>query len=341
MAKLQLVIPRLWPRAISALPAKQKQSLLNGLFLNKLSAAGVRLDPDWGTLLDDISGAPGAAHSAAICWLGESSGPAPNWICRADPIHMRTAGGGLIALPLTDSELTMTDAMELTPALNQYLEKSGYQLLVKAPDRWYLAGQNKLDLPVVPATTSLNGQFLDPGPFRDCQFAKAQRLRTELEMCLFEHPWNRQQEMTDKQTVNGIWLWGGSPGYNPAPVTTSFRVYADDILLRGCARAGKHNIEHLPKSLTSGCLEQCRTGVHTLFHIDFMFRNIQTGEQWREQTELFEQDWLGPAWQALRCGKISELILVDPDRLQLCCSHRQSNSWRRFIKSDSLLDSTG
>jgi len=340
VTNLLLVVPGLWPQTIEDLGRTQKKRLVKGLVLSKLVHCGQCLDPDWNQLLNTISGTSNAARSAAISWLGDTTEPVPNWLCRADPLHLRTAGGGLIAIPPSATELTHEDTRVLIMKLNQCLDTSEYHLVAKTPNHWYLTGNKKLDLPAVPPASDLKGQFIDYSPFRVPRFAAAQQVRTELEMCLFDLDWNRQREQSGKAPVNGIWLWGSGPGYQPAPASRRFAIYADDALITGCARAGEQSIQAVPEKLDIEMLSQDKTTTDPLVFVDTVFQDVQNTSQWQQQIKILDQDWLDPAWQALRSGQLSELTLIDPDRLLLHCDHRQSRGWRHIWRPGTLLKTT-
>ncbi len=329
MAKLLLVVPKLWPHSMAIKSPSSGRKNLKGLLLPKIARLGLRNRPNWNQLLEDISGIANAAQSAAIYWLGETTDSLPSWLCRADPLHLRTAGGGLIAIPPNDDELTLEEAQTLVQALNQCLASTTYQLVIKTATHWYMTGEEALDLPVVPNSESLRGRFIDNSPFREPRFTGAQQLRTELEMCLFDQAWNKQQEQADKAPINGVWFWGGVAGYQPATACRRFQIYADAPLIKGCARAGRQSIDTLPQKLDPRLITHCKTGADLLFYIDTVFQNVHDVKQWTQQAEVLDRNWLRPAWQALQSGLVSELLLIDPGRLMLQCSHQQSRRWWR------------
>jgi len=243
-------------------------------------------------------------------------------------------------MPPEDGELSPQTTRMLVSTLNDCLADSPFAITALAADRWYLYSENTLDLPEVPPTETLSGQFVDPGSLRDTPYAAAQQLRTELEMCLFNLPWNQEREAADKTTVNSIWLWGGCSRVFPSPAPREFQVYANDVLIRGCAYAGKQSLGARPERLDTTELSKLGAKQDILIHVDSEFAKVRNSAQWRQQVKNLELHWIEPAWRALRAGQISELSLIDPGRLQLHCNHRQCRSWWRHWRSGTNLETT-
>jgi len=330
MANLVLAAPGLWPQSLTACSTASRKELLKDLLLSAISPRGEHLAPNWERVLTDISGIRNTARSAAIFWLGETQTSATSWICRADPLHLRTAGGGLLALPLHPDALSLEEARELVRALNRHLQTSGYHLSAQTATHWYLQGEKALALPQTTPTDRLDGRFIEPDIFRQPDFTVAQQLRTELEMCLFEQPLNQQRELLDKPSINSLWLWGGSTASKPAPAPKRFCIYADDPLIKGCARAGQQAIQALPQKLDKTVTSRLAVASNQLLFLDSPFQNVTNPVQWQQQMRTLDRDWLKPAWQALRNGQLSGLTIIDPDRLRIHWTPRQTRRWRYF-----------
>ncbi|MDT8408562.1 MAG: hypothetical protein RQ741_03065 [Wenzhouxiangellaceae bacterium] len=132
----------------------------------------------------------------------------------------------------------------------------------------------------------------------------------------------RPLDQADQQGM-GLWFWGGGRHF-PAPLLREPLRIANpqrDCLVDGLARwlasANVENVEWVEKAAFSG-----RPGT-TLLHWNPLGQALVDG-----LAEL-EQDWLAPAWHALRRGRLDSLVLRGRDACHSLTRLDSIAFWRR------------
>lgn len=332
---IQLVIPGLiWPAATAV-------DLTKGLALPALEAllghAHVSRGPaqSFEACLAGAFGlsAGGAAH-APLRRLGEADGVAVegDWLC-ADPVHLHFAREHLLLSDATELDITAQEAAALIERLNAFFAEAEPGLgsfEAVTPARWYM----RLAGPARARFVALNdavgrpvAHFLPEG--EDAR--RWQRLASEAQILLHDHPLNRAREAEGRRTINSLWLWGA--GAIPSGIRAPARaVQADDVLARGLARAAglEASAPHaLPGADTLVVLDALHTPA---LHLDI--------ERWREALQRLETEWFAPLLAALKAGRSEPLRITAPgDRatLELTLTARGLwKFWRRPRPLDSL-----
>ena len=238
------------------------------------------------------------------------------WL-RADPAWVRPDINGARLFACGDGlHLAQEDADALLPALRPLFGDAGFPIDAPTPSRWYLR------LPV--ATRPL--QF--PGPddalgtdlfddlvgvdlVADADVRRWRSLLNEAQVLLHNHPWNARRAAAGKPPVNSLWFWGA--GVMPDRVSTVHaQVQSDEVLLRSLATAAG-----------LAPLARARGFEPTAAAALFDLRDA------RDLAQL-QQDWLQPALDALRRGRVRQLCLDfgDGSRYRLTPSQRW-RFWRR------------
>lgn len=218
---------------------------------------------------------------------------------------------------LADSQvirISQEEADQLTATLNQYPVVAVDDVLLQLPvflplhpDRWYLC------LPSAPAVrTNTLGEavgkdirhLLPEGE----EGGKWRRYINEIQMLLYDHPVNQAREARGEPPVNSIWFWGG--GTMPQIVTGDEQMWSQDFLSRSLMRAchGKHSM--LPTD-AQNWLACAGSGDHCIL-IDRLHGKAQYGDMhsWRMSLEWLDKDWFAPLLQALRQGRLDQLIIT-------------------------------
>lgn len=259
------------------------------------------------------------------CW---DFGQAPQQIVLcADPVQLDSGIDQVILKPQRP-ELDADTAQQLQQHLNTHLQQDGWQLVFKHPQRWYLQalGEPRQALPqqTTPLSQTL-GQSIFP-LLPQGEHVYWHRLLNELQMLLHS---------SGQSAVNSLWLWGQADAeqqaitaLNTSTVLTTNSETAQWAAL--AAQASCQTIAQLPSSLTQDTVVVLE---------DLLIASVSDDLQtWQDALERLEQDWLQPAYQAARAGKV-QLSLTAADGYLWHCQalawwqfwQRSKPSWERFI----------
>ncbi len=235
--------------------------------------------------------------AAGACWL------------RADPVWLRPDINGVRLLAHGEAlALTRADCDELLPALRPLFGDAGFELDAPHPARWYLRLPKEAKVPVFSDPGDALGEdvfdHLDTSP----EGRRWRTLASEAQITLHNHPLNARRVARGLAPVNALWFWGG--GRLPAATAGDGPAgYSGDDTARALASAGGRG-EELPATFTG------EPGVYDL--------------EGTRDLAWIESEWLAPALEALRAGRITALRLDDGDGWRLELRRRHAlRFWRR------------
>lgn len=240
--------------------------------------------------------------------VGDAAGAV--WL-RADPAWVRPDINGARLFAYGDAlQLDDGDVAELLRPLKPLFGDAGMPIDAPAPGRWYLRLPSGTPVPAfTPPEDALGSDLLDhlgEGP----EARRWLALLNEAQIVLHTHPRNQARAARGLPPVNSLWFWGG--GRLPERITTTAaRVLTRDDGLAAMAAAGGATIA------TPGRFD----GADADAVVD-----LRSTRDLREVT----QDWLWPALEALRAGRLGSLTLdlADGQRFVLRRSQRL-RLWRR------------
>jgi hypothetical protein len=329
---IHLVIPGLvWPAATvadltSGLALPALQALLGHARVNAAPAMALE---SWLGRLFGLP--PEALPHAALRRLGEADHATIDgeWLC-ADPVHLHFARERLLMADASDLAITAEESAALIQRLNEFVAEAEPGLgrfEAASPERWYL----HLAAPARARFAALNdvvgrpiGQFLPEG--EDAR--RWQRLVSEAQILLHDHPANRAREAAGGRSINSLWLWGG--GHLPTRLSAPARsVQAQEPFARGLARAA--GLEAAPPRALPG--EDALIVLDALhkpaLHLDI--------ERWRQALQELEAEWFEPLLAALKARRTTALRITAPgDRATLELSLDVRSLWKFWRRPRSL-----
>lgn len=256
---------------------------------------GIDRQADWPiapySLLAD-GGEPGGHH-----WL------------RADPVHLKLEGGGLVLADSGTFSISQQEAEDLTDSLNAHFGADGLTFYPLRPDRWYLRPET------VPAleTTELAlaaGRNIDSLLPRggDAQIWRA-RLN-DVQMLLHGHAVNEARERAGLAPINSVWPWGGGTLADAVPAPFD-ALWSQDPFAAGLAQAA-HIAAHDLSAGAAGLLRASAGAGVKLILLDQLRGAAQYGDAhgWREALLRLERDWFAPLLAALQQERIGMLSLI-------------------------------
>jgi hypothetical protein len=306
---LTLIVPGLiWTRQALAdltydLPLSAFTTLLGRGRLRHLPARSTA------AVIAEASGLTAPLSAAALRWYALREHPGDcDWLC-LDPVRLRFDQRSLVVDDPQQLELTSEESAALAVALAPTFAGLG-QLEVVSPRLWNLrllagapAFQDLADAAGRPAAP------LPPGSAH----APWRQALNEAQMVLHTHPVNQARADAGLPVVNSLWPWGG--GRLPEPGTPSRTgtaahdaLWSQDPVAMGVARLLQIEGATLPAAFNSASAKR------PLAVFDALEHPARTGDAivWRDELARFEADWLAPALEALRSGRLGALRLIAP-----------------------------
>jgi len=180
--------------------------------------------PALGALADPS--APGAAYSR-LGDCGDATGA--HWL-RADPAILQPDLTRVHLLAVGDLGLSVAQEQSLIDSLEALFNSHGLQLSRGGPGRWYVRCEHPIEADFTPPDRALGRPLEDHLP-AGADFW--QRLLSECQMQLHDHPVNRERAGAGYPAVTSLWFWGAGALPEPAPVPPFARACAHSATLRG------------------------------------------------------------------------------------------------------------
>jgi len=278
------------------------------------AAHGIERQRDWpaGVILARASdeASEDAAADANERWY---------WLC-AQPVHLAVDRDSLVLQSPSQLRLSAHESRELFDALKQHFDQERLNVKYVEPGIWCIGTRCHQNLsttePELAQDRDVDG-FLPGG----ADAGWWQRLITEAQMILHEHPVNAAREARGEAPVNSVWIWGGGV---PAGVDSRFdAMCVTDPLLRALARLSQAR-------LIDGSASPLAWPAFDNMLAEF---TLQAEGAVDASLSALEQHWLSPAWQGLSSRRLDELTLVLPltGGVTVCrCSRSERRRfWRR------------
>ncbi len=224
------------------------------------------------------------------------------WL-RVDPVHVRPDINGARLLGWGDGlQLSREEADAFVAALrplfgDAQLSSDTTALDATAPDHWYLRMAPGTPLPEFRDPAEALGTDLGDDIDTTPQHRRWRTLESEVQVVLHNHPANQQRARRGLPPVNSVWCWGG--GVLPQSVVRvdGWTLASRDPSVRILAQASGGGDE-LPSAWTLPERD-------TAFDLHRVVK-----------PEAIASDWLAPAAEALRQGKLRLLVLDFADGLR-------------------------
>jgi hypothetical protein len=264
----------------------------------------------------DLAGLAPATLAAALA-RPEGDG----WTLLATPLslaaridHVRMDPGAVLALDAADAARVATDfattfagsGLSLRP-----LDRGGF-LLLGFPEE-----PPRTEDPACAIGNDI-APFLPQGP----QARRLRALSGELEMWLHGHPLNRSRIEGGRRPLSGLWLWGGGRGVAPSRSCALPRGFGDDPCLQGLWQACGATLA--PAAEATPLFAAPHPAPTTVVE----FQVFREGAAFAGLGD-FDRRWLGPAFLALRDGRLTTMIVATGDRLYRLERRDLWKFWRR------------
>jgi len=307
---LTLIVPGLiWTRQALAdltcdLPLPAFTTLLGRGWLRHLPPRNTA------TVLADLTGLTAPLPAAALRRLALHDHPGEaDWLC-LDPVRLNFNERSLIVDNPQNLRLTDEEAAALAVALAPTFAGLG-ELEVLSPRHWNL--RLLAEAPAFQALPDAAGRAASPLPL-GADYAAWRQTINEAQMVLHAHPVNKARTAAAQPVVNSLWPWGGGrlPGLGThAGGAAHDALLSNDPVARGIARQLQIEGAALPATFKSAAARR------PLAVFDALEHPARSGDAivWRDELARFEADWLAPALDALRSGRLGALRLIAPGEI--------------------------
>ena len=254
-----------------------------------------------------------------------------DWLC-LDPVRLRLTERTMIVDDPRGLNLTAKEAAALAVSLAPTLAELG-ELEVVSPQAWNL--RLAAGAPATAAFAALPdaiGRAATALPL-DSAYAPWRHAINEAQMLLHGHPVNQAREATGQPLVNSLWPWGGGrlPAIDAAAGAHA-ALWSNDPVAQGIARLLQIGCSALPERFT-------HADASALALFDALEHPARFGDAlaWRDELARFEADWLAPALEALRGGRLDALRLLAPgDLAAVELRISRHDTWKFWRKPGAL-----
>ena len=121
------------------------------------------------------------------------------------PCHWQVGMNEVTLLKPQELALNEDESRQLLSAIQPYFEEDGLQVVYESPLVWRVTGDLLDDLPLA-SIERVVGQNIKPWMPEHQRAKTLQRLQSEMQMLLYQHPVNDERSLKGRWSVNSFWL---------------------------------------------------------------------------------------------------------------------------------------
>ena len=121
------------------------------------------------------------------------------------PCHWQVGMNEVTLLKPQELALNEDESRQLLSAIQPYFEEDGLQVVYESPLVWRVTGDLLDGLPLA-SIDRVVGQNIKPWMPEHQRAKTLQRLQSEMQMLLYQHPVNDERSLKGRWTVNSFWL---------------------------------------------------------------------------------------------------------------------------------------
>jgi hypothetical protein len=121
------------------------------------------------------------------------------------PCHWQVGMNEVILLNPKELALNEDESRQLLSAIQPYFEEDGLEVVYESPLVWRVTGDLLDGLPLA-SIDRVVGQNIKPWMPEHQRAKTLQRLQSEMQMLLYQHPVNDERSLKGRWTVNSFWL---------------------------------------------------------------------------------------------------------------------------------------
>jgi len=240
---------------------------------------------------------PGASHAHLFARHdGLTEG---HWL-RADPVYLEVQRDRLVLQEVT---LDAALAKVLSDDLNRHFAADGLVFVAPHPQRWYVRCEGRPEMVTTPLFEAV-GQDVQSLLPAGAEALKWIRHFNEVQMLLYGHAHNEAREAAGQTPINSVWFWGeGAAPDNLTPGVTWVMTNHEFSRQLATASGVPHSGWRLPWQPDSAEMQL------------LLWEGLQDAarrgdwQAWRESLATLESAVARPLWEALRAGRIDQVLL--------------------------------
>ena len=224
------------------------------------------------------------------------------------PVHLRVNRDYITLADGAVHGINSDEAAQLCEGLNDFLAAEDWRLSPVAPDLWHLSTPQALNVSLVDLADVV-GQDIDGHQPQGPEVMALQRIQTEIQMWLYQHPLNAAREAAGGLSINGVWPWSMGQVAVPAAGDVAYFVPPpQQWQLVGAAHDAPYDFAGWQAQLAEADVSASRA---CLLQEDLLGA-MQYDDAWGYQQGLadVEARFIGPAIAALKAGELSQLTVV-------------------------------
>lgn len=314
------------------------QSFLDGLrmpALERLLARGDkarRAECTATQLLATAFALPAPMPVAAITLSADDEPRMGTWL-RADPVHLRVEGDGLIVHDVAAFGIDAHESHALVAALQSFFAGDGLEFRAPVPERWYVRIPEDEAPRTVPLENALGRNMFGFLPRGGARINWPSSL-TEAQMLFSAHEVNATREAEGRPAINSVWFWGA--GKLPATIASPYAlVCANDPVARGLAILSRTRLADVPAAIDA--VDAVRQGETVLVLLDSLTAPLRRGDEsaWKQAAQSIDEDWLVGLPGII--DRFESVRLVLPARRDtLVAALTPSSRWRWLRRKSAL-----
>ena len=258
-----LIGPEVWaglqlPHLQALLTLLQRQQVLQDSEATPLHLPHERLQ------VQALGWAPDAACLPWAAWhqaqQGQASAEPQAWMT---PCHWQVGMDQVVMADPAHLRLSDEESQQLLQAMQPFLQEDGLQVTWHSALLWHAQGPLLADLPTASLDRVIGQNVKDWMPQHPAA-RPLQRLQSEMQMLLYNHPVNDARDARRQHTVNAFWLHGAGtlPAATPCATAVSAAVTVPDVLragaLHGDVQAWRQAWQQLDATAVADLLEHVK-----------------------------------------------------------------------------------
>lgn len=232
------------------------------------------------------------------------------YVLCADPGHLRFAREHMVLADARSLDIRADEADAVISSLNTEFSELGH-FAAPHPERWYLRCAHPVQARFTPLATAVGrplAQFMDA----DQEARQWQRVLSEIQIMLHQHPVNQAREAEGRPVINTLWWWGSGQAPELARCAAS-ELISDAALARGLARHADLPI-HVPHPGLLASLP--REAAPLIYLDDLLWPALHLDlNAWCAALARLEQDWFASLLTGLRNGRLQHVRISAPSEL--------------------------
>lgn len=243
------------------------------------------------------------------------------WLC-ADPVHLYADLDHLLLFNGESYAPMPAQAGKLVAELNLLFHEDGLEFIVGTESHWYLRCQQAPDVSFTALDKVVGKNILHAMPV-GAEQARWRRYLNEIQMQMTASEVNRQREESAMPAVNSVWCWGGGRLPECKPGVFS-RAYSQLAFTRGLARHMQLGVVTVPDSAAQCILD----GSEQLIEFDELPERDDP-QALMKFLSCLQHDYLSPFCEAIKQGRLSELVIYFAGRKFIINRKTLRRWWRR------------